>query len=102
MPRHVVQISTLRQLWMELTTIPASDTTTACTVVLGLPKVAFAIFCTILAMIVWNLCIPLMLLFARRRPAGDPVLNCGYVSDEGRLKAALGIHDEPTQTNTPH
>eukprot|EP00440_Ansanella_granifera_P024327 gb/GFBE01026425.1/.p1 GENE.gb/GFBE01026425.1/~~gb/GFBE01026425.1/.p1 ORF type:complete len:205 (+),score=38.57 gb/GFBE01026425.1/:1-615(+) len=50
-----------------------------CTKLFGLPKLAWAILCTLLGVGMLILCIPFLLTCTRRRPVGSPLfdINCG-------------------------
>merc|ERR1719362_663122 len=48
----------------------------SCKYILGLPKLALAVTCVGLALLLVFLCIPLLLTLSRRRPPGAPLFDC--------------------------
>merc|ERR1719362_2377515 len=54
----------------------------SCKYILGLPKLALAVTCVGLALLLVFLCIPLLLTLSRRRPPGAPLFDCSCSGQE--------------------
>mmetsp|Transcript_7806 Transcript_7806/g.18749 ORF Transcript_7806/g.18749 Transcript_7806/m.18749 type:complete len:157 (-) Transcript_7806:92-562(-) len=76
-----------------LSHVPRTLTLPTCDYIWGVPKIAWAVVCDLLAIAALLLCIPFLLNASRRRPYGAPILDLSFRPSQGTSKPTTGLSD---------